>query len=546
MPTSPDTFTVTCNGIGAIGIDYVDAGSEPDEDIIYAFVTFRPRLAPGTTIWAPGLTPPRGIELDDVKARFSPEDGKLRTIVGKPSNEKQLVTVTAGGPFTLTYAGQTTTSIAGTGTAALVKAALEALPNIGVGDVFVSGAAVNEKQTVTCGGGSTGGYFLLTFDGQTTAPISRNSSAPGMQAALQSLSNIGLDGVSVSGPTGGPWVVEFTGTLAGTNVNQMVGSQRSEVQVIAISGTPIGGEFQLTYAGQTTAVIAYNASAATVQAALEALSNIAPGDIVVTGAAGGPWTVAFTGTLANQDVALITPVNERNEVQTVAVTTGTPTGGSFTLTYGGSTTAPIPRFSSAGTVRTALEALPGISPGDISVSGGGFLGEGPWVVKFQGNLLGQQNIAQMTAASSLTPSGTVTVTTTTAGLGVIGGTVVSDTTVTPVYLTPSGTVTVATTVAGSTGTPYTVSFTGTLAATDVAQMTATGATVTTVTPGTGDLGVKLIANTALLDLDELIYDIEFDIPQRDRVLQPFAILAPTTTGQVLDLSTVPRLPHRSQ
>ena len=43
-----------------------------------------------------------------------------------------------------------------------------------------------------------------------------------------------------------------------------------------------GGTFTLTYNGQTTAAIAYNATAAQVQSALEALNNVAPGDVVVT------------------------------------------------------------------------------------------------------------------------------------------------------------------------------------------------------------------------------------------------------------------------
>lgn len=67
----------------------------------------------------------------------------------------------------------------------------------------------------------------------------------------------------------------------------------AEVQTVTITGSPTGGTFTLTWNGQTTAPIAFNASAATVQAALEALSNIAPGDVSVAGSAGGPWTVTF-------------------------------------------------------------------------------------------------------------------------------------------------------------------------------------------------------------------------------------------------------------
>ncbi len=73
----------------------------------------------------------------------------------------------------------------------------------------------------------------------------------------------------------------------------------SEVQTVTITGAPDGGTFTLTYAAQTTAAIAFDATAATVLAALIALSNLAPGDVTVTGAAGGPYTVTFDITMGN-------------------------------------------------------------------------------------------------------------------------------------------------------------------------------------------------------------------------------------------------------
>lgn len=79
-----------------------------------------------------------------------------------------------------------------------------------------------------------------------------------------------------------------------------------EVQTVTITGSPTGGTFTLTYSGQTTAGIAYNATASAVQSALEALSNIAVGDVVVSGSAGGPYTVTFTGTLGLTNVATMT------------------------------------------------------------------------------------------------------------------------------------------------------------------------------------------------------------------------------------------------
>lgn len=79
--------------------------------------------------------------------------------------------------------------------------------------------AVNELQTVTVGTGVTS--FRLTFTGQTTASITTPASAATVQAALEALSNIGAGNVAVTGNTGGPYTVEFKGVYASTDVAQM-------------------------------------------------------------------------------------------------------------------------------------------------------------------------------------------------------------------------------------------------------------------------------------------------------------------------------------
>lgn len=73
----------------------------------------------------------------------------------------------------------------------------------------------------------------------------------------------------------------------------------SEVQTATITGAPTGGTFTLTYSAQTTTPIAFNAAAAAVQTALENLANLVPGDVTVTGSAGGPYTITFNASLGN-------------------------------------------------------------------------------------------------------------------------------------------------------------------------------------------------------------------------------------------------------
>jgi hypothetical protein len=126
----------------------------------------------------------------------------------------------------------------------------------------------------------------------------------------------------------------------------------NEVQTATITGAPTGGTFTLTYSGQTTAAIAYNATAATVQAALEALSNLAPGDVVVTGNAGGPYTLTFGGTLLGDNVASLTA--------TASLTGGTSPGVTMaTTTAGGTATASDGTQKFAGFLFTEVSFYPG-------------------------------------------------------------------------------------------------------------------------------------------------------------------------------------------
>jgi len=102
----------------------------------------------------------------------------------------------------------------------------------------------------------------------------------------------------------------------------------NEVQTVTITGTPTGGSFRLTWNGQQTAVIAYNATAATVQAALEALSNVGVGNVSVTGGPGPgtPYVVTFVGQFASENVAQMTASHTFTGGTTpaIAVTTTTP------------------------------------------------------------------------------------------------------------------------------------------------------------------------------------------------------------------------------
>jgi len=90
---------------------------------------------------------------------------------------------------------------------------------------------------------------------------------------------------------------------AGTILGESLGT--NAVQTITITAAT-GGTFTLTFGGQTTTALSYAATAAQVQAALQALSSIGAGNVTVSGSAGGPYTVTFVEALGNAPVGAIT------------------------------------------------------------------------------------------------------------------------------------------------------------------------------------------------------------------------------------------------
>jgi hypothetical protein len=109
----------------------------------------------------------------------------------------------------------------------------------------------------------------------------------------------------------------------------VAGAGTNEVQKVTITGSPTGGSFTLTFSGQTTSAIAYNATAATVQTALQALSSIGSGNATVTGGPGPgtAWTVTFVGALAQTDVAQMTATSSLTGGTSPTVTVTTLTSG---------------------------------------------------------------------------------------------------------------------------------------------------------------------------------------------------------------------------
>ncbi|HEU5252353.1 MAG TPA: hypothetical protein VFU16_03380 [Solirubrobacterales bacterium] len=125
-------------------------------------------------------------------------------------------TIQALGSGTITLSKPAGPAATGSSTALTVAAAPSNVPS-------------NEKQTVALGANTTGGTFTLNFripipspSQATTSAIPFNATAAELQSELEELSNLGAGSISVSGPAGGPWIVEFGGArFADTDVETL-------------------------------------------------------------------------------------------------------------------------------------------------------------------------------------------------------------------------------------------------------------------------------------------------------------------------------------
>lgn len=109
--------------------------------------------------------------------------------------------------------------------------------------LYATGAAQNEIQTATVNGTPTGGTFRLALNGQPTAAVAHNADGPTLQAALEALANVGAGNVGVS-KASNVFTITFQGALANQDVplltlfsNNLTGGSSPTV---ALATTQIG------------------------------------------------------------------------------------------------------------------------------------------------------------------------------------------------------------------------------------------------------------------------------------------------------------------
>ena len=150
-----------------------------------------------------------------------------------------------------------------------------------------------------------------------------------INTASISFPDVTLDGndQTVDGSTSA-WRATALGESDGWNVTvASTAFDGGEVQEVSNDAT--GGTFTLTFSGQPTAAIDYDATAATVESALEALSNIT--DVTVTGSGmfSDPWVVVFVDP-GSVNVAEMT-ADDTNMTDGTSTITTTIEGGTTTI-----------------------------------------------------------------------------------------------------------------------------------------------------------------------------------------------------------------------
>ena len=260
-------------------------------------------------------------------------------------------------------------------------------------------APVAEEQRVFVDNSGQAGSFKLSLvqagTTYTTTAMAFGATAAQVQSALNTaLAGLGGAQVQVTGTPAAGYLVTFKGSLLGVNVANL------KLTELKVAPEVASGSFTIELDGQMSGAIAYSANATTmaanIQTALQAMTKIGAGNVVVTvDAANSKGAVAsyllsFQGALAGKNVADITAhfgSLNLGEVSPIRVTEGRAAGGqeqavvfdtvasdagfTLALTYNGAsyTTAQLNLQSTQDEVQAAVTAaFAALAGADVKVS----------------------------------------------------------------------------------------------------------------------------------------------------------------------------------
>ena len=163
----------------------------------------------------------------------------------------------------------------------------------------------------------------------------------------------------------------------------LLGSDNAIVTEISKGLSYIEGSFVLSFEGQFTEDIRFDASSMEVKSALESLSTVEEVDVLRRNTKNGfDWEVSFIKSLGNLDS--IDTHQHIFGVFSVDITGGNPTplGGFFSLSIFGEITHDLPYDISSDALKDALEMLPSIRRVDVSKFSSNN-GQSRWIITFR-------------------------------------------------------------------------------------------------------------------------------------------------------------------
>ncbi len=265
-------------------------------------------------------------------------------------------------------------------------------------------------QTITNSGKDD---LVFYFGTENTVPVMYGTSAAELQNDLNALVSIGAaGGVTVTGPTSDTWTFTFDQdgnqpailaqvvTFKGQALPDETAGTSSSQEVQKIENDITDNDLVFTFGSDSTVALPSDASADTLQAALNGLAGISSaGGVTVSDPSMDGWTITFNhdgqqgligvrydadvdsavfvpGAVNTQEEQNLTVSSPTQEIQTISTNAAS---GSFSLSYNGATTGPLAYDASAADVQSALCALAGIGPDGVLVTGDHING---WQVTF--------------------------------------------------------------------------------------------------------------------------------------------------------------------
>ena len=351
---------------------------------------------------------------------FGLSSGGSSTLGGAPSGAEELWNSASGGTYKLTLKvnGNTSTAtLAYNASAAAIELAFPGLTVTGLGTAadpwLLSGTGLSQISTNDSGltgissvqfvpfvqeqlsNNATVGTFTIAATvnnaTETTIAIAYNANASAVASALNKLPGVQVT-VTGAGMAADPWLITGTGFTSLATNDSFTGNESSTIQPVPpgpqqLYSTASGGDVTIQITVGTavrTATFAYNASAATVQAALDAMDPSITAQVTGQGTAGNPWLISGSGVSA---ITVVTPFGLKGGSSTLQaapahsqVLWNTATGGTFTASVliglTTETTGTIAYNASASVLAAALNGLSNVS---ASVTGAGTPTD-PWVI----------------------------------------------------------------------------------------------------------------------------------------------------------------------